>query len=84
MCLAIPGKILEIELLNGVKMANVDFGGVIKEVCVEWVSEVKKGDYVLAHVGTALTIIDEKSALESIEAFQQIANRLNINELENY
>jgi len=76
MCLAIPGRITQLNEVSGVKMADVNFGGAMRKVCVEWVPEVKIGDYVLAHVGTALTIIDEESALESLAAYRQIANRL--------
>ena len=57
-------------------MANVDFGGVKREVCVEWVPEAKIGDYVLAHVGTALTVLDEQSAMESIEALTELSKVL--------
>jgi len=76
MCLAIPGKIMTIEELNGVKMANVNFGGAHRNVCIEWIPEARIGDYVLAHVGVALTLMDEQSAHESLAAFQQIASQL--------
>ncbi len=76
MCLAIPGKIMQLIEVSGIKMADVNFGGAMRQVCVEWVPEAKVGDYVLAHVGTALTIMDEQSALESLAAFQQMARHL--------
>ena len=57
-------------------MANVDFGGVEREVCVEWVPEAQIGDYVLAHVGTALTVLDEESAMESIAALTELSKVL--------
>jgi len=57
-------------------MALVDFGGVRREVCVEWLPEARVNDYVLAHVGTALTILDEQSAMESIEALNELGKIL--------
>ncbi|MBN2174035.1 MAG: HypC/HybG/HupF family hydrogenase formation chaperone [Bacteroidales bacterium] len=76
MCLAVPGKILSFDSLGELKMASVDFGGVVRDICVEWLPEVKKGDYILAHVGTALSIIDEESAKASLEAFDEIEKLL--------
>lgn len=76
MCLSLPGKILSIDASSELRMAEVDFGGVKRDVCVEWVPEAVIGDYVLAHVGTALTVLDEKSALESIEALTELSKIL--------
>jgi len=76
MCLSLPGKILTIDDSSELRMAEVDFGGVKREVCVEWVPEAQIGDYVLAHVGTALTVLDEQSAMESIEALTELSKIL--------
>ena len=76
MCLSLPGKIISIDESSELRMAEVDFGGVKREVCVEWVPEAQVGDYVLAHVGTALTVLDEKSALESIAALNELSQIL--------
>ena len=76
MCLSLPGKILSIDDSSELKMAEVDFGGVKREVCVEWVPEAVIGDYVLAHVGTALTVLDEESAQESIAALTELSKVL--------
>ena len=64
MCLAIPGKIQSIALLyNGtVKMAKVSFGGIIKEASLEMVPAAVVGNYVLVHVGVALSIVNEEEA----------------------
>jgi hydrogenase expression/formation protein HypC len=62
MCLAIPGKILETYDRSGVRMAKVQFGGVSRESCIEYVPEAKVGDYVLVHVGFALSVVDEEEA----------------------
>ena len=61
MCLAIPGKIKSIESQYGgmVRMAKVSFGGIIKEASLEMVPKAKEGDYVLVHVGVAISIVDE-------------------------
>jgi len=76
MCLSLPGKILSIDDSTELRMANVDFGGVEREICVEWVPEAEIGDYVLAHVGTALTVLDEESAMESIAALTELSKVL--------
>lgn len=76
MCLSLPGKIISIDDSSELKMAEVDFGGVKRDVCVEWVPEAVVGDYVLAHVGTALTVLDEESALESIAALTELSKVL--------
>ncbi len=73
MCLAVPGKILSIDESNQkLKMAKVDFAGVIKIVCVEYVDEPKVNDYVLVHVGFALNKIDEKDAEETLRILKEI------------
>jgi hydrogenase expression/formation protein HypC len=75
MCLAIPGKIVSIdESNNELKMAKVNFGGVMKDICIQWLDDVKVGDYVLAHVGFALNKIDQKDAEETIEILKQMGD----------
>jgi hydrogenase expression/formation protein HypC len=72
MCLGIPAKVIELYETNGMKMAKVDFGGAIKEACMEYLPEVKLGDYTLVHVGFGLSIIDEQEAHETLELLKQI------------
>ncbi len=72
MCLGIPAKVIELYEKNGMKMAKVDFGGAIKEVCMEYLPEVRLGDYTIIHVGFGLSILDEKEALETMELIKQI------------
>jgi hydrogenase expression/formation protein HypC len=76
MCLAIPGKVIEIdEDPHGVKMARANFGGIVKQVCLEYTPEVQPGDYVLVHVGFALGKINEAEAIrtyKALEAMQQL------------
>jgi hydrogenase expression/formation protein HypC len=72
MCLGIPAKVIELYEKNGLKMAKVDFGGVIKEACMEYLPDVKLGDYTIIHVGFGLSILDEQEALETMELLKQI------------
>jgi hydrogenase expression/formation protein HypC len=72
MCLGIPAKVIELYEISGLKMAKVDFGGVIKEACMEYLPEVKLGDYTIVHVGFGLSILDEQEAMETMELLKQI------------
>jgi hydrogenase expression/formation protein HypC len=72
MCLGIPAKVVDLYETNGMKMARVDFGGVIKEACMEYLPEVKIGDYTIIHVGFGLSILDEQEALETLDLLRQI------------
>ena len=72
MCLGIPAKVVELYQANGMKMAKVDFGGALKEACMEYLPEVKVGDYTIIHVGFGLSILDEQEALETMELLRQI------------
>jgi len=72
MCLAIPGKVTEVFEENGLKMGNVDFSGTLTKVCLEYVPEIKVGDYTVVHAGFAISIIDEEEAMKSFEAWQQV------------
>jgi len=72
-CLGIPGKVIELYESNGMRMAKIDFSGVIKEACMEYLPEIEVGDFTLIHVGFGLSIIDETEALETMALFNQIA-----------
>jgi len=72
MCLAVPGRVTEIEERDGTRMARVDFGGVVKDVCLAYLPEVETGEYVIVHVGFALQRLDEESARASLELFEQL------------
>ena len=75
MCLAVPGKILEIYETNGLLMGKIDFGGVTREVCLSFVPEAKVGDYTIIHVGFALNLIDQKEALETLALLDEISKQ---------
>ena len=72
MCLAVPGKVLEINRTVTPVMGTVDFAGVRKEVCLEWVPEVLVGQYVIVHVGFALNTVDEQEAEETLQMLRQM------------
>ncbi len=72
MCLAVPGKIIEIYEAGGLKMARLDYGGVVREACLAYVPEAQLGEYAIVHVGFALSILDEEEALKTLEAFAEL------------
>lgn len=73
MCLAIPGKLIDItEDPNGVRMGRANFGGIVKQVCLEYTPEVNPGDYVLVHVGFALNKVDEDEAERTYKLLQEM------------
>lgn len=73
MCLGVPGKIVRIHERDGLQMADVDFGGVVREVCLAYVPEARVGDYCLVHVGFALNLLGEAEALETLALLDDIA-----------
>jgi len=72
MCLGIPGRVLSREQDDGLLMGRVDFGGVSRKVCLEHVPEVALGDYVLVHVGFALSRIDAAEAQKIFELLREL------------
>jgi len=81
MCLAIPGQVVKIENTPGehddtLLMGMVDFSGIRKSVCLDWVPDVKVGDYVIVHVGFAINKVDEEEARETLKLFEQMSNSM--------
>ncbi len=74
MCLGVPGKIVEINEKNGLQMAKVDFGGIFREACLEYVPEAQVGEYCIIHVGFAISLLSESEAMETLELLKQIAD----------
>ena len=72
MCLGIPGKVIEVRDDAALLMGKVDFGGVRKEVCLAYTPEVRLGDYVIVHVGFAISRVDEEEALKTLEILEQM------------
>lgn len=71
MCLAIPGRVISINLSATPITAKVDFSGIIREVVVEWIDEVAVNDYVIVHAGFAISKLDEQQALKTLQLFEQ-------------
>ena len=74
MCLAVPGKIVEIHETDGLRMAKVDYGGIFRETCLDYVPEAKVGDYCVIHVGFAISLMNEEEAQETLSLLKQIEN----------
>jgi hydrogenase expression/formation protein HypC len=74
MCLAIPGKVIEIDRSTTPVMGNVDFAGITRSVCLEWLPEVVEGDYVIVHVGFAISKLDEEEALETLRLLREMGD----------
>jgi hydrogenase expression/formation protein HypC len=72
MCLAVPGRVLSVEDRDGTRMATVDFGGVVKEVCLEYLPDLEVGEYAIVHVGFALQRLDEESARQTLALFENL------------
>jgi hydrogenase expression/formation protein HypC len=72
MCLAVPGRILRVEDRDGTLMSVVDFGGVQKEVCLQYVPDADVGEYVVVHVGFAIQRLDEVSAMRTLAEFEHL------------
>jgi hydrogenase expression/formation protein HypC len=74
MCLGVPGKITEIYDASGLKMGKVDFGGVVREACLEYVPDVQVGEYTVIHVGFAISQLSEEEAMETLKLLNEIAD----------
>ena len=72
MCLAIPGKIVSSEVNNGIRSGRVQFGGITRETCLDFVPEAAVGDYVIVHVGFAISRVDREEAERSYELLESM------------
>jgi hydrogenase expression/formation protein HypC len=72
MCLGVPGKIVETYEKGGLQMAKVDFGGVFREACLNYVPDAKVGEYCIIHVGFAISLLSESEAQETLDLLKQI------------
>lgn len=73
MCLGVPGKIIEINTTSGIRMGRVDFGGVVREACLEAIPEAIVGDYTIVHAGFALSLLSEQEANETLTLLREIS-----------
>ncbi len=74
MCLGIPGKITTVYEANGLRMGKIDYGGIAKEACLTYVPEAGVGDYVIVHVGFAISQLDEEEALVTLETIKELSD----------
>ena len=72
MCLAIPGKVVDLFEANGIQMGKMDFDGITKNICLAYIPNIQIGEYAIVHVGFAIEKLDEKSALETLEVFRNM------------
>ena len=72
MCLAVPGKIISIDETTGMRVGRVDYGGVTRDAVLDFVPEAALGDYVLVHVGFAISRVDEEEAKRTLELLDQL------------
>ena len=79
MCLAIPGKVVELHERDGMRMSKVDFGGVTREACLAYLPEVQLGDYVLVHVGFAISRLDEEEAARTYQYLEEMDQLAEVN-----
>lgn len=86
MCLAIPGKIKSIELQydGKVRMAKINFGGIIKEASLEMLPDADLGDYVLVHVGVAISKVDEEEAQKTFKYLKEIGELGDLTDVDDY
>jgi hydrogenase expression/formation protein HypC len=73
MCLGVPGKIIEITNQNGLRMGKIDFGGAIREACLEAIPEARIGEYTIVHAGFALSVLSEEEAQETLDLLREIS-----------
>lgn len=72
MCLAIPGKVLEIEEAGPLRSARVQFGGIVRQVSLNFVPEAGLGDYVMVHVGFAISVVDQEEAERTYKILEEM------------
>lgn len=72
MCLAVPGKVIDIREERGTRMATIDFDGITKDICLAYLPDMEVGDYAIVHVGFAISKVDETSALETLAMFRDL------------
>ncbi|MGA2271600.1 MAG: HypC/HybG/HupF family hydrogenase formation chaperone [Bryobacteraceae bacterium] len=72
MCLAVPGKIVSVEEILGNRVGRIQFGGITREALLDLVPEAAVGDYVMVHVGFAISRVDEAEAARTYEVLAQM------------
>jgi hydrogenase expression/formation protein HypC len=72
MCLAVPGKVISKFEAQGIRMGKMDFDGITKDICLEYVPDIQIGEYAIVHVGFAMEKVDEQAALETLQLFRNM------------
>ncbi len=72
MCLAVPGRVLEVSETDGTRTGKVQFGGIVREACLDYVPQAAVGDYVLVHVGFAISMVDPEEAARTYQLLEEI------------
>lgn len=72
MCLAIPGKIVAFHERSGVRMGKIDYGGITRDACLEYIPDAALGDYVMVHVGFAISKVDEEEAARTYQCLAEL------------
>jgi hydrogenase expression/formation protein HypC len=83
MCLAVPGKVISKFEASGIRMGKMDFDGITKDICLEYVPDIEIGEYAIVHVGFAMEKIDETAARQTLELFRNMGfleEELNVSE----
>lgn len=74
MCLAIPGKIVSVEEANGLRSARIQFGGIVRQASLDFVPEAQVGDYVMVHVGYAISRVDAAEAERTYQLLEEMGS----------
>ncbi len=82
MCLGIPGKIVSTSDAGGLRMGKIQFGGIVREACLEYVPEAAAGDYVIVHAGFAISRIDEEEAARTFQLLEEMGQLAEIRDSE--
>ncbi len=72
MCLGVPGRIVEVQEDGLMRMGRVDFGGITRQVCLAYVPEAQVGDWVIVHVGFAISRLEEEEAMETLQLLEEV------------
>jgi hydrogenase expression/formation protein HypC len=74
MCLAIPGKVVSVEQANGLRTARIQFGGIVRQASLDFVPEAEVGDYVMVHVGYAISRVDAEEAQRTYQLLEEMGS----------
>ena len=74
MCLAIPGKVISVDQSNGLRTARIQFGGIVRQASLDFVPEAEVGDYVMVHVGYAISRVDAGEAERTYQLLEEMGS----------